>query len=170
MNQSWKNELFRLLETVVGAPYGTTPFWITAGIALGAILILGWLIASFVLSAKRGFIVSFLAHIVPAAAAAAGWIAVTIYAVPELGAGAVRDYMPLAGAILAAFLATMLLSRFLLGISEGATLLSVLLTYACAAGAIFLGGSMVGQVDSSLDSLDEKNKQRQKETESILTY
>lgn len=170
MTTKWKNEFFSLAETIVGAPYGSTPFWVTSGIALAAILLLGWLIASFILQAKRGFIVTFLAHAVPAAAAAAGWIAVTLYAVPELEAGAVRDYLPIGGAVLGAFIATLLLSRFLLGISEGATLVSVILTYACAAGAIFFAGSLAGEVDSSLESLEGKSEERRQEADSILNY
>lgn len=166
--QNWHQEFHSLLETVIGSPYGSTPFWVTAGIALASLLILGWLISSFVLQAKRGFIVTFIANLAPAAAAAAGWIAVTLYAVPELGAGPIRDYLPLAAAILGAFLGTLLLSRFLLGISEGATLISVVLTYICVAAAVFFGGTLAGEVDSGIDSLEKKKEQRDAEAESLL--
>lgn len=167
---SWVQEFHFLLETVTGTPFGTLPFWVTSGIALTCLLILGWLIASFVFQAKRGFIVTFLANLIPAAAAAAGWIAMTIYAVPEMGPGLIRDYLPLAAAILGAFLATLLLSRFLLGISEGATLFSMILTYVCVGGAIFFAGTIAGEVDSGLDSIEQKTEERDSEADSILNY
>lgn len=170
MNTAWKNELVALSEEILGTTYGTTPFWISAAIAVGTMILLGWLIANFVLAAKRGIIVSFLGHSLPALAAAASWVAVVLYAVPELNAGVVRDFLPLAGAILGGFLATLLLTRFLLGISEGRCLMSVILTYACVAGAIFLGGSLVREMDSSLDNLEEKKEERDRDADSILNY
>ncbi len=170
MNTTWKNELVALSEKILGTTYGTTPYWISAGIAIGTMILLGWLISNFVLSAKRGIIVSFLGHALPAVAAAASWVAVVLYAVPELNAGAVRDYLPLAGAVLGGFLGTLLLTRFLLGISEGGCLMSVILTYACVAGAIFLGGSLVREVDSNLDNLEHKKEEREKDADSILNY
>lgn len=169
MNE-WKTELNSFLEMIFNAPYGTKPFWVSAGIALGVLLIFGWLISNFIFSAKRGIIISFIANLLPGAAAIAGWIAVTLYAVPELNAGPVRDYLPLAGAILAGFLATMIFSRFILGITEGKVLISMIMTYACVAGAIFIGGSLVKNVDSGLESLENKQNERQQESDSILQY
>jgi len=170
MNTAWKNELVTFSEKILGTTYGTSPFWASAAIAVGTMIIFGWLISNFVMSAKRGIIVSFLAHALPALAAAAGWVAVVLYAVPELNAGAVRDYLPLAGAVLGGFLATLLLTRFLLGISEGGCLMSVILTYACVATAIFLGGTLVREVDSNLDNLEHKKEEREREADSILNY
>jgi len=166
---TWMQEFYSLLEIVIDSPYGSAPFWVTTGIALTCLLIIGWLISNFVFQAKRGFIVTLIANLIPAAAAAAGWIAVTIYAVPELGPGIVRDYLPLGAAILGAFLATMLISRFLFGISEMATIFSMILTYGCVAAAIFFGGTIAGEVDSGLDSIEEKKEERKSETESLLS-
>lgn len=164
----WETEFHSFLELILGAAYGSKPFWVAAGIAGGALLIFGWLITNFVFSAKRGFIVTLLGQIVPGAAAIAGWIAVTIYAVPELSAGPVRDYLPLAGAVLAGFLATMIISRFIFGISEGASIFAVILTYVCVAGAIFLGGTLVKTVDSGMQNFQETKEQRDAETDSLL--
>ena len=170
MSTDWKSEFLALLELLIGHPYGTKPFWITAGIALGTLLLLGWLIANFIFAAKRGIILTFIAQILPAAAAAAGWIAVTIYAVPDLNAGAIRDYLPLAAAILAGFLTTMIATRFFLGISEGKTFFCVVASYACVIGAIYFGGSVVTQVDSGLEGLEEVQQERERERESALPY
>jgi len=166
----WKPEIHSLLELLLNAPYGSKPFWISAAIAGGTLLIFGWLISSFIFSASRGFLITFIAQAIPGAAAIAGSVAVTIYAVPELNAGPVRDYLPLAGAIFAAFLSTMLLSRFLLGIKEGSAILAVIFTYACVAGAIFLGHNLVESVDSGMQNLEEKKEQRESDTNSILGY
>ncbi len=169
MNE-WKTELQSFLEMIFSAPYGTKPFWVTVGIALAVLLIFGWLIANFIFAAKRGFILTFIAQALPGAAAIAGWIAVTLYAVPELNAGAIRDFLPLAGAILAAFLTTMIFARILLGISEGKAFFSILLSYAFVAGAIYMGGSLVKTVDSGLDNLEHEKQERESEAESILNY
>lgn len=166
----WQTELHSFLELVLGAPYGSKPFWITACIAIGVLLIFGWLITSFIFSAKRGFIIAFIGLALPGAAAIAGWIAVSIYAIPELNAGPVRDYLPLAGAIVAAFLTTMIASRFVLGITEGSTFLSVVLTYICVGGGIFLGGSLVQNVESGLEQLENSKEERNRESDSILQY
>lgn len=166
----WNSEFRSLLETVVGAPYGTTPFWVTSGIALTCLLILGWLVTSIVFQAKRGFVITFVANLIPAAAAAAAWVAVTLYAVPELNAGPVRDYLPLGAAILGAFLGTMLLTRFLLGISEFSTIFAVVLTYVCVGASIFFAGTIAGEVDSGLEKIEEKTEERKNEADSILNY
>jgi len=167
---TWKDELNSVLEQITGAPIGSTPFWVTSGIALGTLLLLGWLIANFIFSAKRGIVLTFVAQILPGIAALAGWIAVTLYALPELNAGLIRDYLPLGGAVLAGFLATLLMTRFFLGISEGKTLLSVTFTYICVVASIFLGGSLVREMDSSLENLGNQTEERKKEADSILSY
>jgi len=166
----WQTEFHNFMELIFNAPYGSKSFWILAGLAAGVLLIFGWLIANFIFSAKRGLVVSFIAQALPGAGAIAGWIAVTIYAIPELNAGPVRDYLPLAGAILAAFLTTMIFSRFLLGVSEGKALFSVILTYACVAASIFFGGTLVETVDEGIQGLEEKKEQRDSEADSVLQF
>ncbi|MEM0965968.1 MAG: hypothetical protein AAGJ81_07475 [Verrucomicrobiota bacterium] len=166
----WISELKLLLEHLFGSPFGSTPFWITSGIALGTLLILGWLIASFIFSAKRGFILTFFALVLPGVAALAGSIAVNIYAVPALSAGPVREYLPIAGAVLGGFLATLILTRFMLGISEGSTVLCTIMSYACVTGAVFLGGSLVTEADSSIDNLERQSEEREKDANSILEF
>lgn len=168
--ESWKQELHVLLETVIGSPYGTTPFWVATGIALTCLLILGWLITNFIFQAKRGFLLSFIANLIPAAAAAAAWIAVSLHAVPELSAGPIRDYLPLGAAVLGAFLGTMLLSKFILGISEGATVLAVIFTYICVGAAIYFAGTLAAEVDSSLDSIEQKSDEKKSEAEWLLNH
>jgi len=168
--EKWNIEFRSLLESLVGAPYGTAPFWITAAIALTCLLILGWLVTSIVFQAKRGFVLTFIANLGPAVAAAAAWVAVTLYAVPEINAGVVRDYLPLAAAILGAFLATMLFTRFLLGISELSTILAVILTYICVGASVFFAGTIAGEVDTSLENIEEKTREKELEAGSILNY
>jgi len=46
----------------------------------------------------------------------------------------------------------------------------VILTYACVATAIFLGGTLVREVDSNLDNLEHKKEEREREADSILNY
>tara|TARA_R100000027_G_scaffold61554_3_gene52978 strand:- start:9266 stop:9775 length:510 start_codon:yes stop_codon:yes gene_type:complete len=166
----WKTEFYSFFETILGSPYGTKPFWITAGIALGTLFILGWLIANFIFAAKRGILLTFIAQLLPIAAAAAGWVAVSIYAIPDLNAGFIRDYLPLAGAILAGFITAMIATRFFLGVSEGKSFFCVVASYACVAGAIYFGGTVVTQVDSGLEGLEMQQQEHEKETNSILDY
>jgi len=170
MHTTWGDNFIELAENIFGFPYASNPFWIVLTFALGSLLLFGWLIANFIFSAKRGLVVCFIAQITPAVAAAASWIAVSLYAVPELEPGTIRDILPWVGAFLGGFLGTLLLARFFLGISEGKTFFSVIFTYAIVATVIYLGGTLVGEMDSGMDTLQEKQQERERETESILYY
>ncbi len=126
---NWTQETLLLLERLAGAPFGTTAFWVSLAVALGIVLLLGWVLANFLFAAKRGILICFLGQLLPALAGGAGWVAVRVYAVPELQPGVVREWLPWGGAGLAALLGTLLLTRWILGVSELRALLSVVLTY-----------------------------------------
>lgn len=122
---------------------------------MGTLILFGWLIANFICQAKRGIIVTLIAQLIPAVAGIAAWSAMQIHVVPEMSAGPLRDYLPLGGAVLAAFLATVLLTRFLLAISEMAAVFSVVLSYACVVGAVYAGNTLVDSVDSGQQRIDQ---------------
>lgn len=170
MQTSWSDNFLELSEIVFGFPYASNPFWIVVSFSLGALLLFGWLIANFIFSAKRGLVVCFLAQLMPAVVAAIGWIAVTIYAVPEMEPGTIRNILPWIGAFLGGFLGTLLLTRFFLGISEGKTFFSIIFTYAIVFGVIYLGGTLVREMDTGLGTLQEKRDDRERDTESIYIY
>lgn len=168
MNQSWNREFVGLVETIIGAPEGTTPFWTTVAIAVGTLVLAGWFVANFVCSARKGIVVSFFAHTVPAAAAACGWIAARLYLVPDMAAGPLRDFLPLAAAMAAILVVSFFTTRSWLGISEGGSVVAIALTYACVAAAILLGGSLAREMDSSLRSLEAEKQQREADTQLLV--
>lgn len=168
MSTSWFSHSSEAVEWLLGAPYGSTQFWIALGIAGGALLLFGWLIANFIFQAKRGIIVTLLAQLIPAAAGLAAWSALHIHVVPELSAGPLRDYLPIGASLLAVFLATVLVTRFLLGISEMAALFSVVFSYACVAGAVYAGRTLVDSVDTGQQRIEQHRQEQGNQFEDLL--
>lgn len=70
--------------------------------------------------------------------------------------------------MLVGVLASYLISKKLLGISFSGSVVSNVLTYACVAGAILLGGALVRDMDSSLTNLSQQKHLREENTHSIL--
>jgi hypothetical protein len=167
MEPHWKSEFTRLLESVVHSPYGSVSFWTTLAIGIGTLLLVGWWVANFVCSVQRGVVVSFVSHVVPGAAGAAGWLAVAVLLVPEVEPGPLREGLPLAGAVAGAGLAAVVVTRSVLGLSATGAIVSVGLTYACVAGAILVGGSFVREMDSGLNNLADHRERRELDTRSV---
>jgi len=159
----WQTEFQNLSERILGAPFGSAPYWISLGIAVATLLIVGWIVASLIFQAKRGFILTLIAQVLPAIAAGAAHVATERYVVGEIGAGPIHDYLPLAAAILGAFLCTLTLTRWLLGIGEMASFFSVLITYACVIASVFMGSELVTQVDEGFDDIEGKKNNRDDE-------
>jgi len=162
VNVSWQSEFIQLFEKIFGASAGSTPFLTIAGIALGTLVLFGWLIVNFVCSTRKGILVTFFSLAIPGILGAFGWIAAMRFGVPQLDAGPLRDQLPILVALSVVLITSFFITRKLLGTSEKACLVALVCTYACVFAAIQLGGSLVHEMDTSLSSLEEKKMQRDK--------
>ena len=168
MQATWSHEFSIFLERIFGEPQGSTPFMIIGVIALGSLVFFAWMITNLICSHRKGIFASFFSQAIPGFAAILGWIALHRHVSPRLEGEGLQTLGPIVGAILIGMVASLLTSRKILGISGSSSIVTNFLTYACVLGMIFLGGSLVREMDSSLHTLEHEKAQRETDTQNIL--
>lgn len=167
MNNSLTNEITRLVEKALGESMGSPTFNIVAGIGLVSLILCGWLVANFTCSSRKGLIRSVSSQVAPVLVAVIVWAVLLRHAVPSIEQANLKTIVPIGGAVVSGLLASLLITRPLLQVSSLASVLSNLITYACVAAIVAFGGTLVRDMDSSLQGLEENKLQRESDTRSI---
>tara|TARA_R100000027_G_scaffold67731_1_gene68251 strand:+ start:5693 stop:6232 length:540 start_codon:yes stop_codon:yes gene_type:complete len=166
---TWNTQFRTFFENLFGEPQGSAPFFTISCVALGSLILFSWIITNFVSDGRKGPFRSFFAQALPGLAALLGWIGTRIYAGPHIQPSSpLQTLLPILGAIIAALVVSGFTARRLAGTSVKSGIVSLVLTYAVVTGVIYLGGSLVRDMDSSLTQLEKKKEQRDNDTRSII--
>ena len=156
--------LFAFLVMVFGYEVGTVEFYITTGCTLVGVLVVARLLAG-VLGSQKGIFVAAFAVLSPLFLGALGYVAVELYALPQIDADWAPTYLPWSVFGVLVLLVAIILSSKLWGIAKVSVL--IVLVFAGAAGlAAQYGAQLVIEViDAGSSQVEKRDEQLDLEIE-----
>ncbi len=164
MPESIVESLLAFLVMIFRYEVGTVEFYIALGCTLAAILVVARLFAGLFGSSK-GIFVAVFATLLPLLLGAVGYVAVELYALPEIQAGWATTYLPWSVFGVLVLLVALVLSAKLWGIGAGSAVVTLILAGVAGLGAQYGAQLVIDVIDSGSSQVEKRDERLNREIE-----
>lgn len=158
------DSLLAFLVMVFRYEVGTIEFYIAAGCALVGLLVVARLLAGL-LGSSKGIFTAMAAVILPLLMGAVGYVAVELYALPQIEADWAVTYLPWSVFGVVALLTVLLLSSKLWGIGRGVAVVVLIFAGLAGMAAQYVGQLVIDVVDSGTQQVEKRDDGLRREIE-----
>lgn len=145
------------LEMLFAFEFGTSEFYILLGCALGGMLVIARLLSG-VFGGTKGIVVTAFAVVVPLLLAAVGYVAIELYALPEIQAGWAEHWLPSATFGIVFVLAAMYLSAKLWDLSKVSTMIALVMAGLAGMCLQYAAQMVMGVVDAGETQVEQRDR------------
>ena len=149
--------LVAFLDMVFPFEVGTSEFYILLGCAVGGMLIIARLLSG-VFGSKKGIVISVFAVAIPLLLAAVGYVAIELYALPEIKAAWAEQYLPWATFGVVFVLAGMYASAKVWDLSKVSTMITLVLAGLAGMCLQYAAQMVMGVVDAGETQVEKRDR------------
>ena len=127
------------IENLLGCSMTDSSFYLLAALFSGGLFVFGWLLACFIGGSCSGFILTFVAMILPIATALLAWGSIDIFLAAQISGPNLLLLLQVIGAIAFGLGAALFISRPLLGMGRLKLIIIMGIVYVLSIGLAYLG-------------------------------